>query len=288
MKTYKGNGGKFIFGGRFLELKQFDLAAIKPLREAWFKELKLPFITDFFDLTVKNGTCWGLCLKNEIIAYWIYLEKFPVPWYGKSVIEFYVKKEYRGIIDEVFNLLIKQFAPKRFYVRSDDTYLLSFLLEKGYPFELAGSILLREKSMQLAQKEKLTFTKISKDMLEDALQILRNEKLELETAQTEDYQHMESEIGEDTYWILIRENIVVGVAYWKKSIYQNYATIIPIIHKSFRRRGYGSYMISKLADYLDNKGYQPISFTTHTNISARKAFRKAGFHAAALLLLFNI
>ncbi|MEX2723290.1 MAG: GNAT family N-acetyltransferase [Candidatus Freyarchaeota archaeon] len=271
-----------------MELKQFDLDTIEPLREAWLKELKLPLITDFFDLAVKNGTCWGLCLKNEIIAYWIYLEKFPVPWYGKSVIEFYVKKGYRGIIDEIFNLLIKQFAPKRFYVRSDDTYLFSFLLEKGYPFELAGSILLREKSMHLEQKEKLTFTKIPKDMLEDALQILLSEELEVETAQTEDYQHIESEIGGDTYWILIRENIVVGVAYWKKSRYPNYVTVIPIIHKSFRRRGYGSYMISKLADYLDSRGYQPVSFTTHTNISARRAFGKAGFHAVALQLLFNI
>ncbi|MBS7270727.1 MAG: GNAT family N-acetyltransferase, partial [Candidatus Freyarchaeota archaeon] len=97
-----------------------------------------------------------------------------------------------------------------------------------------------------------------------------------------------SQIGEDTYWILIHENIVVGVAYWKKSRYQNYATIIPIIHQSFRRRGYGSYMISKLADYLEGMGYKPISFTTHTNVSARKAFGKAGFHTVALQLLFNI
>ncbi|MBS7249949.1 MAG: hypothetical protein KIH08_05070 [Candidatus Freyarchaeota archaeon] len=62
-----------------MELKQLDLATIEPLREAWLKELKLPLITDFFDLAVRNGTCWGLCLNDEIIAYWIHLEKFPVP-----------------------------------------------------------------------------------------------------------------------------------------------------------------------------------------------------------------
>lgn len=271
-----------------MELKQFDLEDIKTLRETRMKELRVPLVVDFYEMAVKQGTYWGLSLKDETIGYWVYLEKFVAPWYENSIIELYIKEGYRALSDEIFHLVNKQFEPKGIYVRTDDTFLLSFLLEKGYKFDVLGPLLQREKKVSMEHQEELEFIPINEETFDDAFKILLSEKPEIVGVKKEDYHRIKSEIGEDTYWILIRYGMVVGVAYWMKQSYKNYVTIVPIVHRNFRKRGYGSYMISKLANYLENKNYQPITFMNQINIAARKAFGKSGFHVTALHILFRL
>ena len=237
---------------------------------------------------MKHGTYWGLSLKGETIGYWVYLEKFFAPWYENSIIELYVKKGYRVLSDEIFHLITKQFEPKGIYVRTDDTFLLSFLLEKGYKYDVVAPLLLREKKVDIEHPEKLEFRPISEETLDDAFKILLSVEQQNLGVKKEDYHQIKSEIDKDKYWTLIREGMIVGVAYWMKQSYNNYVTIVPIVHRNFRKRGYGSYMISKLADYLENKNYQLIAFMNTINIAARKAFRKSGFHVTALHILFNL
>jgi len=271
-----------------LELKQFDLEDVKVLRETRMKELRIPLVIDFLEQAVKNGTCWGLCLRDETICYWVYLEKFFAPLYGKSIIELYIKRGYRAISDEILHLVTKQFEPRGIYVRTDDTFLLSFLLERGYHFDVADPILLREKKVDTEHQENLEFRPITEETLDEAFKLFLGEEPENAGVKQEDYHRIKSEIGNDSYWTLIREGIVAGVAYWTKQRYNNYVAIAPVVQRNYRRRGYGSYMISKLADYLESKGYQPISYISQFNVAARKAFEKSGFHTTALHILFRL
>jgi GNAT superfamily N-acetyltransferase len=271
-----------------LELKQFELDDIKVLRETRMKELRIPLVFDFLEQAVKNGTCWGLCLRNDTICYWVYLEKFLAPLYEKSIIEFYIKRGYRQLSDEILHLVTKQFEPRGIYVRTDDTFLLSLFLEKGYQFDVADPILFREKKVDTWHKENLKLTQISEETLDDAFEILLSEVPENTGIKEENYLRLKSEIDKDTYWTLIRGGLVVGVVYWTKQKYNNYVTITPIVQRNYRRRGYGSFMISKLADYLESRGYQPISYLSQFNVAARKAFEKSGFHTAALNILFQL
>lgn len=272
-----------------MELKRLELENVDFLREARVKELKISHVFDFLEQAVNNGNCWGLLLRNDIICYWIYLEKSFGPLYEKSIIEFYIKKGYRYLGDEILQLVAKQFEPRGIYVCTDDTFLLSLLLEKGYHFHVADPIMLKEKKGDINLKENLKFNPISEETFEEAFKILISENQENAGIKEEYYLHLKSEINKDTYWTLTREGIVTGVAYWKKQRYNNYVAIFPIVQKNYRRRGYGSYIISKLADYLErNYGYQPIAYINQFNLGARKAFEKSGFHTAALNILFRL
>ena len=252
------------------------------------KELRIPLVFDFLELAVKNGTCWGLCSRDEAICYWVYLEKFFAPLYEKSIIELYIKKGYRQLSDEILYLVTKQFEPRGIYVFTDDIFLLSLLLEKRYHFDVADLILLREKKVDTKHQENLKFCPISEETFDDAFKIILSEELENTGIKEEDYLRIKSEIDKDTYWTLIREGIVAGVAYWTKQRYNNYVTIAPIVQRNYRRQGCGSSMISKLSDHLESKGYQPISYISQFNVVARKAFEKSGFHTAALHILFRL
>ncbi|MEM2145058.1 MAG: GNAT family N-acetyltransferase [Candidatus Jordarchaeaceae archaeon] len=272
-----------------MELKRLGLENVDDLREARVKELKISHVFDFLEQAVNNGTCWGLLLRNDIICYWIYMEKSFGPLYEKSIIEFYIKEGYRYLGGEILQLVAKQFEPRGIYVCTDDTFLLSLLLERGYHFDVADPILLREKKVRITLKENLEFNLISEETFEEAFKILISEEPENAGINEEYYLQIKSEICKDTYWTLIREGIVIGVAYWKKQRYNNYVAIFPIVQRNYRRRGYGSYMISKLADYLErNYGYQPIAYINQFNLGARKAFEKLGFYTVALNILFRI
>ncbi len=271
-----------------MELKQFVLEDIKDLREARMKELRLPFVVDFYELALNQSTYWGLRFKGETICYWVYLEKFFAPWYENCIIELYIKKGYRALSDKIFQLVTKQFEPKGVYVRTDDTFLLSFLLERSYHFNVVGRLLLRERKVNIEHQENLEFKPISEETFDNAFKILVSEKSEKTGIREEDYNQIKSEIGKGIYWNLIREGMVLGVAHWVKQSYNAYVTIVPIVHRNYRKRGYGTYMISKLANYLENKGYQLIVFMSQINIAARKAFEKSGFHVTALHILFTL
>ncbi|WXG41921.1 MAG: GNAT family N-acetyltransferase [Candidatus Freyarchaeum deiterrae] len=271
-----------------MELKQFDLEDIKSLREARMKELRIPLVVDLLEQAVKKGTCWGLNRRDETICYWINLEEAFAPLYENSIIELYVKMGYRTLIDEIFHLITKQSKTNRIYLRTDETFLISFLLEKGYNFEVVGPLLLREKKVDAEHQENLEFKPISEKTLDEAFKILLNEEPDNAGVKEDDYPRIKSEIGKDSYWTLIREGIVTGVAFWTKQKNSNYTTIFPVVHRKYRKQDYGFYMISKLADYLESKGYQPVSYMNQFNIPARKAFEKSGFYVAALHTLLRL
>jgi GNAT superfamily N-acetyltransferase len=271
-----------------LELKQFDLEDIKVLREERIKELRIPLVVDFLEQAVKMGTCWGLLFDGETICYWIYLEKSFAPLEKNSIVELYIKKGYRTLIDEIFHLVTKESKTGGIYLRTDETFLLSFFIEKSSSFEAVAPILLREKEVYEEPGEELEFRPLSEKTFDEAFKILLSEEPENAGVKKEDYQRIKSEIGKSTYWTLTRGGMVVGLAYWTKQGYNNYVTITPIVHRNYRKQDYGSYMISKLANYLERKGYQPVSCMSQFNIPARRAFEKSGFYAAALHVLLRL
>ena len=271
-----------------MELRQLTLEDVKPLRDVWIGELSVPLVVDFFERAVRHGTCWGLFLKGELVCYWIYLEGSSSPWCEDSILEFYIRRDYRALSDEVFQLVTRQSEPRGIYVRSDDAFLLSFMLEKGYTFDVVGPLLVRERRVSLRERENLDFRPVSEETFDAAFKILTSERPENAGVKVEDYHRLRADILRGTHWCLLREGMVVGVAYWVRQSYGNYVTIFPIVHRSYRGRGYGSYMVSRLAEYVESRGYRPVSFMNQFNLAARRAFKKSGFHVAALHVLFKL
>jgi len=200
---------------------------------------------------------------------------------SNELVEFYLDRDLLNQKERVFSEIIEKFDIKNVYCKSFDQVLLScchkFSISSklvGYLFQdynIQSDIILDNTiAVRLATIKDVPFlNSFENEMLDDGEEIdpyIRNNSV---------YMFMK---GDELVGCGYLFNIIPGRIHWDVGMWVN---------QPFRRKGYGTQIISYLMKYCFDNGFVPIAGCAEDNTASRLTLEKCGFVSGLCLINFQ-
>ncbi len=221
-----------------------------------------------------GATCWFLNI-NDISTGYIILNN------ANELVEFYLDNELLTQKEIVFLKAIENFSIKSVYCKSFDQVLLSCCHRFSGSSKLTGYLFQDYKAqsdiildhtidVRLATMDDVPFlNSFENELLEEG------EEIEPYVRNSSVYMFMK---GEELVGCGYLFNIIPGRAHWDVGMWVN---------QSFRRKGYGTQIISYLMKYCFDNGFVPTAGCAEDNTASRLTLEKCGFVSKLCLINFQ-
>jgi GNAT superfamily N-acetyltransferase len=189
------------------------------------------------------------------------------PWKGKpTLFEFYVLPQYRSRVFDFFSVLLAATGAVMIEAQTNDA-LLSVMLHTFAENVARESILFHDKLTTSYRPRGALFRRAASD---DAAQILQ--------------QQLDSEAK----WVVEVEGTIVTTGDILFHYNRPYGDIYMQVAESFRKRGFGSYLVQELKRVCYEQGSIPAARCNPMNIASRKTLQKAGFIPCGYILTGSV
>jgi ribosomal protein S18 acetylase RimI-like enzyme len=177
-----------------------------------------------------------------------------------AVMEFYVVPAFRPAALSLFHHLLKTSHATHIQSQTNDTLLTLMLYDCAHSIKSAG-VLFHDKVQTNLSSPGVVFRKATK---RDAL-----------------FPHKREPMGD---WVLEQNKTIVATGGILFHYNRPYGDIFMEVAESFRRRGFGSYLVQELKRVCYEMGSVPTARCNPLNVASRKTLEKAGFAPCARIL----
>lgn len=185
------------------------------------------------------------------------------PWKDKpTIFEFFVLPQHRGRLFDLFAALLAETGSTLIETQTNDT-LLSTILHALAPAVSCESILFHDK---ITTTHALPGAVVRRAAADDAAETLARE------------------LDEGAQWVLVVDGAIAGTGGILFHYNRPYGDIHMAVAESFRRRGFGAYLVQELKRICYEQGSVPAARCQATNLASRSTLQKAGFVPCANLV----
>lgn len=234
------------------------------LRANYSNTLTAPIDGYWEKVVIANSTCYEISYNNKDVGY------FSVNSH-KTLVEFYIFKEYYMYSQEIFDYIIKSYMVEAAGVSTKQSEFLSLCLDfqksvyvLSYLFNDAEN-----KKYELDCYENLSFRLAKKSDIQAI-----NNKCE---PRSEEY--YEELIENDQLFVLYEGDILLGIGEFRisKTHHGQYGDIGMVVAEEHRRKGVGTYIIIQLKEHCYRNNLKPMASCDSKNFASMKTLIKAGF-----------
>ncbi|SES98608.1 Protein N-acetyltransferase, RimJ/RimL family [Natronincola peptidivorans] len=256
-------------------IKEEDQSLIAKERRKYLDSLPV-FQELFLELLVKEGTCYFIKVKEQMIGYVIINNE------DTHILEYYSTSKSILHNKKILLEITKTLNVTSVYCKTFDYELLTAMNLITQEFTIDG-ILFREH----VEKEQLLEKQFNERIAQES---------DLERIQQINDDFFESD-DEMIYYIRNKnillfqnqENQLIGCGLYQNIAYDyGYMDIGMLVNPAFRKRGYGTYIIKRLADICKEEGKTPICGCGYANKASLKTLVKAGFIPEHALLEYKL
>lgn len=246
-------------------------ALLKKLREEYLSEL--PESQELFlELFIRKGEYYIFEFEDKPAGYVILNEKI--------IYEYHTKKEFYSYRKELFDSVITKLNSESIFVKSFDYNLMNCCLLHNYKYSVDG-FLFREYKKKGKDKRRTKYRLADKDDLQSIIMV--NDTF-FENEDEVDYF-----LRKKNLYLFYNKEILIGVGLIHKiNEYGNFCDIGMLVNPDFRKKGYGTEIISVLVDICKLNGMIPVCGCGVDNIASKKTLEKAGFINNYLMLNFKV
>lgn len=199
---------------------------------------------------------------------------------SNELVEFYLDNDLLSQKEMVFKEIINQIGIKSAYCKSFDQILLSCCHRFSNSSNLIG---------YLFQYYNTVPDIVSDDTINVRLATMDDVPFlnSFENEMLEEGEEIDPYVSNNSVYMFLKEDDLVGCGYLFNIIPgREHWDIGMWVNKPFRRKGYGTQIISYLMKYCFNNGYVPTAGCAEDNIASRLTLEKCGFVSRICLINF--
>lgn len=242
-----------------VEISRVPLEAVLPLRELYRREMNCQIVHD--SLPGRGfGDLFSIRTDGLTAGY-----GFVMGYQGEPrdlVQEFYVLPHLRGHASSIFRQLVEESGARRIEVQSNDL-LLTLML-----YDFAVDIV----------SDRILFADSLSTCLCIPGVVFRS------TVESDSSRMFEHKVESPGDWLLESDGRIVATGGIATHYNPPYGDLYMEVDASYRRRGYGSYLIQELKRASYQSGRVPAARCNVTNIASRATLQKAGLFPCARML----
>lgn len=247
------------------------------LNKGYIKSLGEPIDGFWENVVIGRSECYEVNYNEKIAGHFFVSS-------DKTLVQFHVSKEYYTYASEIFEYVIKSDIVENAAVSTKEAEFLSLCLDYQKSAGVDRYLFTDNKKIkyELAGFNNLSF-RLAKTVDVDTI---RN-KCE---AAFEGYH--EDLIKNDQLFVLYSEDSLLGIGEFRiMKSNEEYGDIGMIVAEEYRRKGVGTYIITKLKAHCYNNKLKPMACCNITNTASKKTLEKSGFisnHRIVLVRFNNI
>ena len=234
------------------------------LRTSYSNTLTTPIDGYWEKVVIGNSECYEISYDKEIVGH------FSVNFH-KTLVEFYILKEYYIYSQEIFKYIIESDMVEDAAVSTKQSEFLSLCLDFQKSVYVSSYLFtdVENKKYELDHFENISFRLAKKSDIQSI-----NNKCE---QGLEGY--YEELIENDQLFVLYEGDILLGIGEFRinKTHHGQYGDIGMVVAEEHRRKGVGTYIIIKLKEHCYRNNIKPMASCDSKNIASKNTLMKAGF-----------
>jgi GNAT superfamily N-acetyltransferase len=218
--------------------------------------------------------CYLISRGNKSVGYFILNG-------SNELVEFYLDNDTLARKEMVFSEIIKKFDIKSAYCKSFDQILLSCC------YRLSGSSSL---TGYLFQDSSIQSGIVSDNAIEVRLATIDDVPFlnSFDNEMLEEREEIDLYVMNNSVYMFLKEDELVGCGYLFNIIPGRVHWDVGMwVNQPFRRKGYGTQIISYLMKYCFDNGFVPTAGCAENNIASRLTLEKCGFISKLCLIHFQ-
>jgi GNAT superfamily N-acetyltransferase len=255
-----------------LFIKNEQIGINQKLRTEYLKNLVEPQEL-FLEMMIWEADFYRIELRNEILGY------FQVK--DNIFLEYYIKNEHLPKSEIVFREVLKEFNVKSIYCKSFDYLLMINAISNFNKIKEIGCLFRDFNKYEFIERLDIAArfgTKADIENLESFIEGIFDNIEELLMV-----------ITNNNLIVFAKENIIVGFGIFQKTVPDfDWFDIGMAVHPDFRNKGIGSYIISYMKNYCEERGWRPTCGCDVKNIASKKTLEKAGIYSKHRLYEFVV
>ena len=244
-----------------IEVSRVDVNDIMPLRELYRQEVNCQIIHDSFP---RRGfsNAYLLRVAGRIAGYGLVANKHD----PDTVNEFYTLPAYQETALPMFRRLLEVSQATRICAQSNDRLMLLMLYDSAA--DITSDTILFEDA----------FTTHLNCPTGSLRKVTEADKERL-------FEHKHEPCGD---WMIDSDAVAVATGGALFHYNPPYGDLFMEVHESYRRRGFGSYLVQELKRICYEMGKRPAARCNVSNVASRKTLEKAGLLPCGRILLGNV
>ncbi|WP_291583572.1 GNAT family N-acetyltransferase [Clostridium sp. UBA6640] len=243
---------------------------ILPLRKQYYNSL-LRSMEDYHDIVhIITASYFGVYSNDVLIGY------YSISNNNNLLSQFYIIDEYKTLNEKVFSMIIEEKSIEGAIVCSIEPIFLSLAMGVAKEISIDSYLFYDFNLNGLMKKyDSLNFILAKGEQIEK-IKVFYMKNLEEKDESIDSY--LLGLVANDELFVLCDGNEILGVGEYRKSnIFPGTVNLGIVVNKSYRNRGYGSYIMYKLLEKSITRGHKAICSCDFDNIASNKALVKAGF-----------
>lgn len=233
------------------------------LHKDYIKTLAEPIDGFRENVTIGRSECYEIIYDEKVAGHFFVSSV-------KTLVQFHVSKDYCTYASEIFEYIIKSGLVENATVSTKEPAFLSLCLDYQNSVVADAHLFTDNKKIKyvLNNFRNLSF-RLAKTI--DIVTI----KNKCETAFEGYYEDL---IQNDQLFVLYDDCSLLGIGEFRMmKSNEKYGDIGMIVAEEYRRRGVGTYIITKLKDHCYNNKLKPMACCNITNIASKKTLERSGF-----------
>jgi len=243
------------------------------ITEGYISTLATPIDSFHEGVVIRNSDCYEIIYDENIIGHFCVDDH-------KTLVQFYVTKEKFVHAPEVFQFLIKNDIVKKAIVSTKEPEYLSLCLD--YEKSIEGDVFLFS-DMEKRNYELEGFSSLS-------FRLAKNSDLDdIDPTKDPNFKgYYENLIENEQLFALYDETTLLGIGEFRiSSTHPQFGDIGMTVEEKFRRKGVGTYIITKLKEHCYKKDLLPMAGCNVKNIASKKTLEKCGFISNHRIVVVN-
>ncbi len=234
------------------------------LRADYSNTLTTPIDGYWEKVVIGNSACYEISYNNKFVGH------FSVNSH-KTLVEFYILKEYYIYSQEIFIYIIKSDMVEDAAVSTKQSEFLSLCLDFQKSVYVSSYLFTdtENKKYELNHYENLSFRLAKKS----DIQAINNK------CESRPQEYYEELIENDQLFVLYEGDILLGIGEFRisKTHQGQYGDIGVVVAEEYRRKGIGTYIINQLKEHCYRNNLKPMASCDSKNIASMNTLIKAGF-----------
>ncbi len=251
-------------GNQVIEIQKIVNEEIKfKLHKEHINTLAEPIDGFWENVMICRSECYEIIYDEKIVGHFFVNS-------SKTLVQFHVSKEYYTYAAEIFEYLIKSDIVENAAVSTKETEFLSLCLDYQRSTKVHSYLFTDNKRIkyELDGFKTLSF-RLAKTVDIDTI------KNKCDAAFDGYYEDL---IENDQIFVLYEEDSLLGIGEFRISkSNEQFGDIGMIVAEEYRRKGVGTYIITKLKEHCFNNKLMPMAGCDITNIASKKTLEKSGF-----------
>lgn len=251
-------------GGKMIEINNvMSKEKIDKLRTNYFNTLISPIDGYWEMVVIGNSKLYEIIYDKKIVGYFSVTSR-------KTLVEFYISKEYYMYSEEIFKYIISSDMVADAEVSTKQPEFLSLCLDFHKEIHISSYLFTDAQKVkyELNHFENLCFRLAKNSDIEDL-------KDKCDSAFEGYYEEL---IKNNQLFVLYDDDILLGMGEFRiiKREHGGFGDIGMVVATEHRRKGVGTYIITKLSEQCYKNGVIPMAGCDSENIASKNTLTKAG------------